>query len=54
MLHKDTREDDVKHAFSALLKDSATEDLPWIMTSTNCIHLHIKEGKDHVAILTVH
>uniref|UniRef100_A0A669QSW6 Peroxisomal ATPase PEX1 n=1 Tax=Phasianus colchicus TaxID=9054 RepID=A0A669QSW6_PHACC len=43
-LHKDTREDDVKCAFSAWLKDSATEDLPWIMTSTNCIHLHIKEG----------
>ncbi|XP_010710876.1 peroxisome biogenesis factor 1 isoform X7 [Meleagris gallopavo] len=52
-LHKDTREDDVKHAFSALLKDSATEDLPWIMTSTNCIHLHIKEGMEEFVLSVV-
>uniref|UniRef100_A0A8C2TDE2 Peroxisomal biosis factor 1 n=1 Tax=Coturnix japonica TaxID=93934 RepID=A0A8C2TDE2_COTJA len=44
-LHKDTSEDDVKCAFSAWLRDSATEDLPWIMTSSNCIQLLIKEGK---------
>uniref|UniRef100_A0A669QPP4 Peroxisomal ATPase PEX1 n=1 Tax=Phasianus colchicus TaxID=9054 RepID=A0A669QPP4_PHACC len=49
-LHKDTREDDVKCAFSAWLKDSATEDLPWIMTSTNCIHLHIKEGVEEFVL----
>ncbi|XP_042744901.1 peroxisome biogenesis factor 1 isoform X2 [Lagopus leucura] len=52
-LHKDTCEDDVKCAFSAWLKDSATEDLPWIMTSTNCIHLRIKEGMEEFVLTVV-
>ncbi|NWX30176.1 PEX1 factor, partial [Notiomystis cincta] len=45
-LHKDIHEDDVKSAFSSWLQDSTTDDHPWIMTSTDCIHLSVKEGKD--------
>uniref|UniRef100_A0A8D0FPM7 Peroxisomal ATPase PEX1 n=1 Tax=Strix occidentalis caurina TaxID=311401 RepID=A0A8D0FPM7_STROC len=45
-LHKDIHEDDVKSAFSSWLRDSATDDLPWVMTSTDCIHLSVKEGKE--------
>uniref|UniRef100_A0A8C2TDX2 Peroxisomal biosis factor 1 n=1 Tax=Coturnix japonica TaxID=93934 RepID=A0A8C2TDX2_COTJA len=52
-LHKDTSEDDVKCAFSAWLRDSATEDLPWIMTSSNCIQLLIKEGMEEFVLSVV-
>ncbi|NXU43791.1 PEX1 factor, partial [Drymodes brunneopygia] len=45
-LHKDIHEDDVKCAFSSWLQDSTTDVHPWIMTSTDCIHLSVKEGKD--------
>ncbi|NWV14972.1 PEX1 factor, partial [Ptilonorhynchus violaceus] len=40
-LHKDVHEDDVKCAFSSWLQDSTTDDHPWIMTSTDCIHLSV-------------
>ncbi|XP_035401340.1 peroxisomal ATPase PEX1 isoform X4 [Cygnus atratus] len=53
-LHKDIHEDDVKYAFSSWLQDSATDDLPWIMTSTDCIHLHVKEGMEEFALSVVH
>ncbi|XP_064265888.1 peroxisomal ATPase PEX1 isoform X2 [Passer domesticus] len=43
-LHKDIHEDDVKCAFSSWLQDSTTDDHPWIMTSTDCVHLSVKEG----------
>uniref|UniRef100_A0A493SVU6 Peroxisomal biosis factor 1 n=1 Tax=Anas platyrhynchos platyrhynchos TaxID=8840 RepID=A0A493SVU6_ANAPP len=52
-LHKDIHEDDVKYAFSSWLQDSATDDLPRIMTNTDCIHLHVKEGKEF-ALSVVH
>ncbi|NXB26121.1 PEX1 factor, partial [Rhagologus leucostigma] len=44
-LHKDIHEDDVKCAFSSWLQDSTTDDHPWIMTNTDCIHLSVKEGR---------
>ncbi|NXD92862.1 PEX1 factor, partial [Chaetorhynchus papuensis] len=51
-LHKDIHEDDVKCAFSSWLQDSTTDDHPWIMTSTDCIHLSVKEGKDNTFVLS--
>ncbi|XP_035174601.1 peroxisome biogenesis factor 1 isoform X2 [Oxyura jamaicensis] len=53
-LHKDIHEDDVKSAFSSWLQDSATDDLPWIMTSTDSIHLHVKDGMEEFALSIVH
>uniref|UniRef100_A0A8B9BVG6 Peroxisomal ATPase PEX1 n=1 Tax=Anser brachyrhynchus TaxID=132585 RepID=A0A8B9BVG6_9AVES len=53
-LHKDIHEDDVKYAFSSWLQDSATDDLPWIMTSTDCIHLHVKEAMEEFVLSVVH
>uniref|UniRef100_A0A8B9UZT0 Peroxisomal ATPase PEX1 n=1 Tax=Anas zonorhyncha TaxID=75864 RepID=A0A8B9UZT0_9AVES len=53
-LHKDIHEDDVKYAFSSWLQDSATDDLPRIMTNTDCIHLHVKEGMEEFALSVVH
>ncbi|NXW74379.1 PEX1 factor, partial [Hirundo rustica] len=52
-LHKDIQEDDVKCAFSSWLQDSTTDDHPWIMTSTDCVHLSVKEGKDNTILSTV-
>ncbi|NXC59871.1 PEX1 factor, partial [Aleadryas rufinucha] len=51
-LHKDIHEDDVKCAFSSWLRDSTTDDHPWIMTSTDFIHLSVKEGKDNTFVLS--
>ncbi|NXL61865.1 PEX1 factor, partial [Chordeiles acutipennis] len=53
-LHKVIHEDDVKSAFSSWLQDSATDDLPWIMTSTDCIHLSLKEGMEEFVLSAVH
>ncbi|KAM9304496.1 peroxisomal ATPase PEX1 isoform 3-T3 [Morus bassanus] len=53
-LHKDIQEDDVKSAFSSWLQDSATDDLPWIMTSPDCIHLSVKEGMEEFFLSVVH
>ncbi|XP_075275456.1 peroxisomal ATPase PEX1 isoform X3 [Opisthocomus hoazin] len=53
-LHKDIREDDVKSAFSSWLQDSATDDLPWILTSTDFIHLSVKEGMEEFFLSVVH
>ncbi|NXB02615.1 PEX1 factor, partial [Cnemophilus loriae] len=44
-LHKDIHEDDIKCAFSSWLQDSTADDHPWIMTSTDCIYLSVKEGR---------
>uniref|UniRef100_A0A8C9NFC7 Peroxisomal ATPase PEX1 n=1 Tax=Serinus canaria TaxID=9135 RepID=A0A8C9NFC7_SERCA len=44
---------DVKCAFSSWLQDSTTDDHPWIMTSTDCVHLSVKEGKDNTVLSTV-
>ncbi|XP_074999871.1 peroxisomal ATPase PEX1 isoform X4 [Calonectris borealis] len=52
-LHKDIHEDDVKSAFSSWLQDSATDDLPWIMASTDCIHLSVKEGMEEFFLSVV-
>ncbi|NWU21140.1 PEX1 factor, partial [Dyaphorophyia castanea] len=51
-LHKDIHEDDVKCAFSSWLQDSTTDDHPWIMTSTDCIHLSVKEGRMEEFVLS--
>ncbi|NXR34739.1 PEX1 factor, partial [Zosterops hypoxanthus] len=51
-LHKDIHEDDVKCAFSSWLQDSTTDDHPWIMTSTDCVHLSVKEGKANTFVLS--
>ncbi|NWR88303.1 PEX1 factor, partial [Furnarius figulus] len=53
-LHKDIHEDDVKCAFSSWLKDSTTDDHPWIMTSTDCIHLSFKEGMEEFVLNVAH
>ncbi|XP_051466681.1 peroxisomal ATPase PEX1 isoform X3 [Apus apus] len=53
-LHGDIHEDDVKSAFSSWLQDSATDDLPWMMTSTECIHLSVKEGMEEFVLNVVH
>ncbi|KAM9386859.1 peroxisomal ATPase PEX1 [Phaethornis superciliosus] len=53
-LHKDTHEDDVKSAFSSWLQDSTTDDLPWITTGTDSIHLPIKEGMEEFVLSVVH
>ncbi|XP_054672180.1 peroxisomal ATPase PEX1 isoform X6 [Grus americana] len=53
-LHKDIHEDDVISAFSSWLQDSATDDLPWVMTSTDCIHLSVKEGMEEFFLSVVH
>ncbi|XP_009863346.1 PREDICTED: peroxisome biogenesis factor 1 [Apaloderma vittatum] len=53
-LHKDILEDDVKSAFSSWLQDSATDDHPWIMTSTDCVHLPVREGMEEFVISAVH
>ncbi|NXB46623.1 PEX1 factor, partial [Leucopsar rothschildi] len=51
-LHKEIHEDDVKCAFSSWLQDSTTDDHPWIMTSTDCVHLSIKEGRMEEFVLS--
>ncbi|NXB98165.1 PEX1 factor, partial [Orthonyx spaldingii] len=51
-LHKDIHEDDVKCAFSSWLQDSTTADHPWIMTSTDCTHLSVKEGRMEEFVLS--
>ncbi|NXB82649.1 PEX1 factor, partial [Donacobius atricapilla] len=51
-LHKDIHGDDVKCAFSSWLRDSTSDDHPWIMTSTDCVHLSVKEGKDNTFVLS--
>ncbi|XP_050747002.1 peroxisomal ATPase PEX1 isoform X3 [Gymnogyps californianus] len=53
-LHKDTHEDDVKSAFTSWLQESTTDDHPWIMTSTDCIHLSVKEGMEEFVLSVVH
>ncbi|NXF03055.1 PEX1 factor, partial [Smithornis capensis] len=53
-LHKDICEDDVKCAFSSWLEDSTTDDYPWIMTSTDCIHLFVKEGMEEFVLSVEH
>ncbi|NXO82521.1 PEX1 factor, partial [Sitta europaea] len=54
-LHKDIHEDDVKCAFSSWLQGSTTDDHPWIMTSTDCVHLSVKEGRvEEFVISAVH
>ncbi|NXY88450.1 PEX1 factor, partial [Alcedo cyanopectus] len=53
-LHKDVCEDDVKSAFSAWLQGSTTDDIPWIMISTDCIHLSVKEGMEEFVLSVVH
>ncbi|XP_062425100.1 peroxisomal ATPase PEX1 isoform X2 [Rhea pennata] len=53
-LHKDIHEDDVKSAFSSWLQNSTTDDLPWIMTSTDCIHLSVKESMEEFVLSVVH
>ncbi|NWH91629.1 PEX1 factor, partial [Aegithalos caudatus] len=52
-LQKDIHEDDVKSAFSSWLQDSSTDDHPWIMTSTDCVQLSVKEGKDNTVLSTM-
>uniref|UniRef100_A0A8C3PNG9 Peroxisomal ATPase PEX1 n=1 Tax=Calidris pygmaea TaxID=425635 RepID=A0A8C3PNG9_9CHAR len=52
--HKDIHEDDVKSAFSSWLQDSTTDDYPWIMRGTDCIHLSVKEGMEEFVISVVH
>ncbi|NWW83069.1 PEX1 factor, partial [Climacteris rufus] len=52
-LHKDIHEDDVKCAFSSRLQDCSSDAHPWIMTSTDSIHLCVKEGKDNIFVLSV-
>ncbi|NWR68501.1 PEX1 factor, partial [Centropus unirufus] len=53
-LHKDILEDDVKSAFSSWLQDSATDDIPWVITSTDCILLSVKEGMEEFFLSVVH
>ncbi|XP_036262672.1 LOW QUALITY PROTEIN: peroxisomal ATPase PEX1 [Molothrus ater] len=53
-LHKDICEDDVKCAFSSWLQDSTTDDHPWIMTSTDCVHLSVKEGIEEFVLSAAH
>ncbi|XP_025921157.1 peroxisome biogenesis factor 1 isoform X1 [Apteryx rowi] len=53
-LHKDIHEDDVKSAFSSWLQNSTTDDLPWIMTSTDCIHLAVKESMEEFVLSVLH
>ncbi|KAM9574531.1 peroxisomal ATPase PEX1 isoform 3-T3 [Guaruba guarouba] len=53
-LHTDIHEDDIKSAFSSWLQDSTTDDHPWIMTSTDCIHLPVKEGMEEFVLSVVH
>ncbi|XP_077644161.1 peroxisomal ATPase PEX1 isoform X2 [Lonchura striata] len=53
-LHKDIHEDDVKCAFSSWLQDSTTDDHPWMMTSTDCVHLSVKEGMEEFVLSAVH
>uniref|UniRef100_A0A8B9GL81 Peroxisomal biogenesis factor 1 n=1 Tax=Amazona collaria TaxID=241587 RepID=A0A8B9GL81_9PSIT len=53
-LHTDVHEDDIKSAFSSWLQDSTTDDHPWIMTSTDCIHLPLKEGMEEFVLSVVH
>ncbi|KAM6087757.1 peroxisomal ATPase PEX1 isoform 2-T2 [Chlamydotis macqueenii] len=53
-LHKDVNEDEVKSAFSSWLQDSTTDDLPWIMTSTEYVHLSVKEGMEEFVVSVVH
>ncbi|XP_072781624.1 peroxisomal ATPase PEX1 isoform X2 [Taeniopygia guttata] len=53
-LHKDIHEDDVKCAFSSWLRDSTTDDHPWIMTSIDCVHLSVKEGMEEFVLSAAH
>ncbi|XP_025954445.2 peroxisomal ATPase PEX1 isoform X3 [Dromaius novaehollandiae] len=53
-LHEDVREDDVKSAFNSWLQNSTTNDLPWIMASTDCIHLSVKESIEEFVLSVVH
>ncbi|NWJ00146.1 PEX1 factor, partial [Crypturellus undulatus] len=52
-LHKDTHEDDVKSAFSSWLQNSTTDDLPWIMTSTDCVQFSVKESTEEFVLSVV-
>ncbi|NWX82467.1 PEX1 factor, partial [Nothoprocta pentlandii] len=49
-LCKDVDEGDVKSAFSSWLQNSTTEDLPWIMTSTDCVQLSVKESTEEFVL----
>ncbi|XP_048161532.1 peroxisome biogenesis factor 1 isoform X1 [Corvus hawaiiensis] len=53
-LPKDIHEDDVKCAFSSWLQDSTDGDHPWLMTSTDCIHLSVKEGMEEFVLNAAH
>ncbi|XP_059699195.1 peroxisomal ATPase PEX1 isoform X2 [Haemorhous mexicanus] len=53
-LHEDIHEYDVKCAFSSWLQDSTTDDHPWIMTSTDCVHLSVKEGIEEFVLSAAH
>ncbi|NXO04644.1 PEX1 factor, partial [Rhinopomastus cyanomelas] len=53
-LHQDIQEDDVKFAFSSWLQDSATDDLPWIMTSTDHVDLSLKDGMEEFFLSVEH
>ncbi|XP_009906300.2 peroxisomal ATPase PEX1 [Dryobates pubescens] len=53
-LHKDVSEDDVKSAFSSWLQASTADDLPWLMPSTDCIQLSVKEGVEEFVLSVVH
>ncbi|XP_009070717.1 PREDICTED: peroxisome biogenesis factor 1-like, partial [Acanthisitta chloris] len=53
-LHKDIHEDEVKSAFSSWLQDSTTDDHPWIMASTDSIHLSVKEGMEEFVLSVAH
>ncbi|NXD06544.1 PEX1 factor, partial [Nothocercus nigrocapillus] len=49
-IHKDIHEDDIKSAFSSWLQNSATDELPWIMTSTDCVQLSVKESTEEFVL----
>ncbi|XP_010226476.1 PREDICTED: peroxisome biogenesis factor 1 isoform X1 [Tinamus guttatus] len=53
-LHQDIHEDDVKSAFSSWLRNSTTDDLPWITTSTDCVQLSVKESMEEFVLGIVH
>ncbi|NWV84341.1 PEX1 factor, partial [Dasyornis broadbenti] len=52
-LHEDIQEDDVKCAFSSWLQDSATDDHPWIMTSTDTVHC-VFTGMEEFDLIAAH
>ncbi|XP_029444729.1 peroxisome biogenesis factor 1 [Rhinatrema bivittatum] len=50
----DTSEEDIKSAFSSWVQSGTTVAFPWVMASTDCIQLPLKEGAKEFVLTVLH